>query len=94
MGFGRVLGEVWDLLGVSWGTFSPLFLRLCCQEGPRGPKRRPRSLLASIWDGFGGILGGQNGEQIEIFCIFLDNNKFNGGMVKNTFFTMGGPSIR
>ena len=35
-GFGTVLGEVWDLLGVSWGTFSPLFLRLCCQEGPRG----------------------------------------------------------
>ena len=35
-GFGRSLGRVWDLLGVSWGTFRPLFLRLCGQEGPRG----------------------------------------------------------
>ena len=56
-GFGKVLGRVWDLLGVSWGTFEPLFLRLCCQEGPRGSKRRPRGLLGSIWEGFGGVLG-------------------------------------
>ena len=56
-GFGRVLGGVWELLGVSWGTFKLLFLRLCCQEGPRGSKRRPRGLLGSIWDGFGEVLG-------------------------------------
>ena len=47
-GLGRVLGEVWDLLGVSWGTFKRLFSRLCCQEDPRGSKRRPRGLLGSI----------------------------------------------
>ena len=52
-----VLGGVRELLGVSWGTFKLLFLRLCCQEGPRGPKRRPRGLLGSIWEGFGGVLG-------------------------------------
>ena len=56
-GFGGVLGGVWQLLGVSWDTFRPLFLRLCCQEGPRGSKMRPRGLLGSIWDGFGGVLG-------------------------------------
>ena len=56
-GFGRVLGGVWELLGVSWGTFKLLFLRLCCQEGPRGSKRRPRGLLGSIWEGFGRVLG-------------------------------------
>ena len=55
-GFGRVLGGVRELLGVSWGTFKLLFLRLCCQEGPRGSKRRPRGLLGSIWDGFGEVL--------------------------------------
>ena len=58
VGFGRVVGGVWDLLGVSWGTFKSLFLSLCCQEGPRGSKRRPRGLLDSIWDGFGEVLGG------------------------------------
>ena len=56
-GLGRVLGGVWTPLGVSWGIFKPLFLRLCCQEGPRGSKRRPRGLLGSIWEGFGGVLG-------------------------------------
>ena len=56
-GLGRVLGGVWELLGVSWGTFKLLFLRLCCQEGPRGSKRRPRGLLGSIWEGFGRVLG-------------------------------------
>ena len=56
-GLGRVLGEVWDLLGVSWSTFKRLFSRLCCQEGPRGSKKRPRDFLGSIWDGFGEVLG-------------------------------------
>ena len=55
--FGKVLAEVWELLGVSWDTFKRLFSRLCCQEGPRGSKRRPRGLLGSIWDGFGKLLG-------------------------------------
>ena len=56
-GLGRVLGEVWGLLGVSWGTFKRLFSRLCCQEDPRGFKRRPGGLLGSIWHGFGKVLG-------------------------------------
>ena len=55
--FGKVLAEVWELLGVSWETFKRLFSRLVCQEGLRGSKRRPRGLLGSIWDGFGGVLG-------------------------------------
>ena len=55
--FGKVLGEVWELLGVSWGTFKPFFSKLFCQEGPRGSNRRPRGLLGSIWDRFGGVLG-------------------------------------
>ena len=55
--FGTVLAEVWELLGVSWGTFKPLFSKLFCQEGPRGSNRWPRGLLGSIWDGFGGVLG-------------------------------------
>ena len=48
VGFGRVVGGVWDLLGVSWGTFKSLFLSLCCQEGPRGSKRWPRGFVGSI----------------------------------------------
>ena len=55
--FGTVLAEVWELLGVSWGTFKPFFSRLFCQEGPRGSNRRPRGLLGSSWDGFGRVLG-------------------------------------
>ena len=57
-GFGRVLGGVWNLLGVSWGTFFPM------GDGEKhvfphgGPKRRPRGLLDSIWGGFGEVLGG------------------------------------
>ena len=54
-----------------------------------------------IWDRFEGILGRvyrvlgkQIFEKIEIFGIFGDNTNFNGGMAKNTFFSMGGPSIR
>ena len=70
------MGRVWDLLGVSWGTFEPLFLRLCCQEGPRGSKRRPRGLLGSIWEGFGGVLGRvwevKMIKKFEISGIFLD----------------------
>ena len=50
-GVGRVLGELWEALGVSWATFKPLFSRPFCQEGPRGSKRRPRGLLGSIWKG-------------------------------------------
>ena len=57
-GLGRVLGGVWELLGVSWATFKLLFLSVCCQEGPRGSKRRPRDLLGSIWVGPGGVLEG------------------------------------
>ena len=77
---------------------------------PRGPKRvqeaarRPLRLnLAWFWKGFGKGLGGQNGQKIDIFAIFLfafrdlillefcsifDN--FDGGMEKNTFFSIGG----
>ena len=56
-GFGKGLGEVLEVLGVSWGTFKLLFSRLFCQEGPRESKRQPRGLLGSIWDGFGKVLG-------------------------------------
>ena len=65
MDFGGVWGGFWKGFGTgsgaswcSWGTFRLLFLRLCCQEGPRGSKMRSRGLLGSIWDGFGGVLGG------------------------------------
>ena len=54
---GRVLGGFWEVLGVSWGTFKPLLSRLCCQEGSRGSKRRPRGLLGSISEGFRRVLG-------------------------------------
>ena len=56
-GFGRVLGGFWEVLGVSWATFLRLFSRLCCQEGSRGSKRRPRGLLGSISEGFRRALG-------------------------------------
>ena len=56
-GLGRVLGEVWDLLGVSWSTFKRLFSRLCCQEGPRGGQEaswvRFSMVLDRFWEGFG-----------------------------------------
>ena len=57
-GFGTVLGGDLDSLGLSLAVFWPLFLRLCAQEGLRGPKRRPRTLLGSILGGFGRVLGG------------------------------------
>ena len=54
---GRVLGDVWDLLGVSWGTFKRLFSRLCCQEGPRGGQEASWAqfsmVLDRFWEGFG-----------------------------------------
>ena len=63
--FGRVWGGFWDAFGRGFGACWPflggfllLFLSLCAQEGLRGPKRRPRALLSSIWVGFGGVLGG------------------------------------
>ena len=74
-GFGKGLGEVLEVLGVSWGTFKPLFSRLFCQEGPRESKRQPRGLLGSIWDGFGKVLGKvwhAKIVKIEIFGVFLD----------------------
>ena len=56
-GLGRVLGGVWELLGVSCGTFKPLFLRLCGQEGPRGGQEvswaRFGMVLERFWEGFG-----------------------------------------
>ena len=59
-GFGRVLGGVWELLGVSWGTFKPLFLRLCGQEGPRGGQEASRVRfgmdLGGFWEGSGRVL--------------------------------------
>ena len=73
--FGTVLGEVWELLGVSWGTFKPLFSKLFCQEGLRGSNRWPRGLLGLIWDRFGGVLeglGSPNCQKIEIFSTFWD----------------------
>ena len=61
---GLDLGRVWrgfgkglEGLGVSWATFLRLFSRLCCQEGSRGSKRRPRGLLGSISEGFRRVLG-------------------------------------
>ena len=61
-GLGRVLGRfwegIWSLLAFPWRFFCFFFLSLCAQEGLRGPKRRPRALLSSIWVGFGGVLGG------------------------------------
>ena len=91
------LGRFWTFLASLGGPFALFFLGFVS-------KRRPRGLLASIWDGFGRILGrvyrvlgGQNGEEIEIFGIYLDNNNFNTNnreMVKIAFFSMGGPSMR
>ena len=57
-GFGMLLGGGLEPLGLSLAVFWPLFLRLCAQEGLRGPKRCPRALLGSILGGFGGGLGG------------------------------------
>ena len=67
--------------------------------------KRPLGLdLAWFWTGFGKGLGGQDGQKVEISGIFLDMlfeililvefcsmfDNFDGGMVKNTFFSMGG----
>ena len=57
-GFGMLLGGGLEPLGLSLAVFWPLFLRLCAQEGLRGPKRCPRALLGSILGGFGGVWGG------------------------------------
>ena len=57
-GFGTLLGGDLEPVGLSLAVFLLLFLRLCAQEGLRGPKRRPRALLGSILVGFGGVLGG------------------------------------
>ena len=53
-----LLGGGLEPLGLSLAVFWLLFLRLCAQEGLRGPKRRPRALLGSILGGFGGVWGG------------------------------------
>ena len=69
-----VLGGGWDLLGVSWGTFSTLFFKALL---PRGPKRAQETAKMSLgldlgrfWRGFGKVLGGQNNLKIEILVFF------------------------
>ena len=59
-GFGSVLGKVWYLLGVSWGTFNPFFQGFVAKrakEFPRGgqevPWARFRMVLDRFWDGSG-----------------------------------------
>ena len=38
-GFGRVLGGVWELLGVSWGTFKSFFLSFVAKRAQEAAKR-------------------------------------------------------
>ena len=70
-GFGRGLGPPWRLLGHFQASFFKALL-------PRGPKRVQEAAkrllgldLAWVWKGFGKGLGGQNGQKIDIFAIFL-----------------------
>ena len=59
--------------------------------------------LGRFWTGFGKGLGDQNDQKVEFLVFFgyafrdfnfgrilLDFDNFDGGMVKNTFFSMGG----
>ena len=69
-GFGRVLGGPWRLLGHFFASFFKALL-------PRGLKRVQEAAKRSLGldfrgfqTGFGKGLGGQNGQNIEIFGIF------------------------
>ena len=76
---GEGFGRFWELLGVSWGTFKPLFLRrleghptfvgcvrqLWAQEGPRGGQEK---VLEGFWEGFGRPKWSKNRD----FQYFLD----------------------
>ena len=74
-GLGRVLGGFWEGFGSSLASLGALlslfFLRLCCQEGPRGSKRWPRGLLGSIWDAFGRVFGRGLGGFWRSKCVFF-----------------------
>ena len=69
-GFARSLGRVRDLLGVSWRTFRPLFLRLCGQEGPRGGQEASWTRfgvdLEGFWEGSGSLWD----MKIDVFWVF------------------------
>ena len=79
---GRVLGEVWDLLGVSWSTFKRLFSRLCCQEGPRGGQEASWVRFNMVWEVLGRVWEAKMDKKIEIFGIFLICfSRFNFGRI-------------
>jgi len=73
-GLGRVLGEVWDLLGVSWGTLKRLFSRLCCQEGPRGGQEVSRVRFSMVWDRFREGCGRPKSSKNHYFFVIFDIN--------------------
>ena len=58
MGFGRVLGGVWSLSSVSWGTFGPIFGCLYFECSPKGVLEAPGLDFGSILKGLGGVWGG------------------------------------
>ena len=102
--FGRVLGGPWRLLGHFFASFFKALLPRGLKRVQEAAKRSLGLDLRRFWRGFGKGLGGQNGKKIEIFGYFLDTpfdvlilvdfcsifDNFDGGMVKNTFFSMGG----
>ena len=57
MGFGRVLGGVWSLSGVSWATFGPIFGCLYFECSPKGALEAPGVDFGVIWRGLGGVFG-------------------------------------
>ena len=69
MGFGRVLGGVWSLSGVSWATFGPIFGCLYFECSPKGALEAPGVDFGVIWRGLGGVFGGFFGD----FGCFLED---------------------
>ena len=90
-GFGMLLGGGLEPLGLSLAVFWPLFLRLCAQEGLRGPKRCPRALLGSILVGFGRVWGGVwedfGAQNSGFFWFFIPPWRRRRGMSKQWFST-------
>ena len=72
---GRVLGDIWDLLVVSWGTLSVFFQGFVAkraQEGPRGGQEASWACFSMVLDRFWEGFGRPTRTNIRYVCYFFD----------------------
>ena len=71
-GFGEGFGRGLEGLGLSWDAFKSLFVRLRCQEGPRGGQEVSWARFQRVSDGFWEGFGRPKWSKYRDFGYFLD----------------------